>query len=223
MAIAYNTSIVRNGLVVYLDAANPKSYPGSGSTWYDLSGKNNHATLYNSPAFNNAGYFVVDGVNDYAQITNNATLDFSNEQTLMIFMRHSYTSGRKNPWDQAYGGYGTWTHENGNTMSGYFGDYGANGSPYIGTSSPSTSRNVWNLLTATRNTSQHKWYLNTTLGNTTSHSYGTLATTAANIRLWNGYAGYWVGDMALVLAYNRALTADEIKKNFEAFRGRFGV
>jgi hypothetical protein len=223
MAIAYNTSIVRNGLVVYLDAANPKSYPGSGSTWYDLSGKNNHATLYNSPAFNSAGYFVVDGVNDYAQITNNATLDFSNEQTLMIFMRHSYTSGRRNPWDQAYGGYGTWTHEQGNTISQYFGDAGTNNTPYIGPSSPSTPRNVWNLLTATRNTSQHKWYLNTTLGNTTSHSYGTLTTTAANIRLWNGYAGYWVGDMALVLAYNRALTADEIKKNFEAFRGRFGV
>jgi hypothetical protein len=40
MSIAYNTSIIRDGLVLYLDAANPKSYPTTGTTWFDLKGNN---------------------------------------------------------------------------------------------------------------------------------------------------------------------------------------
>ena len=58
MAIAYNTSIVRNGLVVHLDAANTKSYPGSGTVWYDLSGLGRNLIIYGSPTFNSAGYFT---------------------------------------------------------------------------------------------------------------------------------------------------------------------
>ena len=45
MGIGYNTSVVRDGLVLYLDAANSKSYPGSGTTWFDLTGNNNNAIL----------------------------------------------------------------------------------------------------------------------------------------------------------------------------------
>ena len=138
-------------------------------------------------------------------------------------MRHNYTSGRRNPWDQAYGGFGTWTHEQGNNISQFFGDAGANTTPYIGVGSPSTPRNVWNMMSTTRNTTFHRWYINNTLSSQTSHSYATLTATAANIRLWTGYAGLWVGDMALVLAYNRDLSEAEIKKNFEAFKGRYGI
>ena len=43
-----DTTRVSSGLVLELDAADPNSYSGSGSTWNDLSGQNNHATLYNS-------------------------------------------------------------------------------------------------------------------------------------------------------------------------------
>ena len=60
--------IVTDGLVLALDAANPKSYPGSGTTWYDLSGNGNHATLYNSPVWNGT-YFSFDGTNSYASFT----------------------------------------------------------------------------------------------------------------------------------------------------------
>ena len=47
MGIAYNTSIVRDGLVLHLDAANKKSYPGSGTVWSDLSGNDRNGTLLN--------------------------------------------------------------------------------------------------------------------------------------------------------------------------------
>ena len=48
MAVHYNIKIVTDGLVLCLDAANPKSYPGSGTTWTDLSGNGRNFTLFNS-------------------------------------------------------------------------------------------------------------------------------------------------------------------------------
>ena len=59
--------IANDGLVLALDAANPRSYPGSGTTWTDLSGNGNNGTLVNVPTYSNAngGSIVFDGVDDY--------------------------------------------------------------------------------------------------------------------------------------------------------------
>ena len=63
MALAHSPRIVRDSLIIYLDAGNAKSYPGSGTTWKDICGKNNDGTLVNSPTFdsNNLGSFDFDG------------------------------------------------------------------------------------------------------------------------------------------------------------------
>jgi hypothetical protein len=53
MGLNYGPRIVRDGLILSLDAADPNSYPGSGNTWYDLSGKGYHHTIYNSPSYTN--------------------------------------------------------------------------------------------------------------------------------------------------------------------------
>ena len=65
------SSIVNQGLSVYYDFSNPNSYPGSGTTVYDLSGYSNNGTLTNGPTFstNNGGALVFDGVDDYVQFT----------------------------------------------------------------------------------------------------------------------------------------------------------
>lgn len=222
MGVAYNGSISADSLVVLLDAANPKSYSGSGSTWYDISGNGNNCVFGATPTFNNT-FFTFNGSSHYGTITNNTTLNFASNQTLIMILRHTYTSGRKNPWDQAYGGYGTWTHEQGDSISQYFGDAGSNASPYIGTSSPSTPRSVWNIMCSTRDCNQQKWYLNGTLGTTTTHTYNSLKYTSANISIGNGYAGYWQGDMAMVMAYTRTLSDDEVYQNFLSLRKRFSL
>jgi hypothetical protein len=56
MALAHSPSVITDGLMVYLDAANTRSYPGTGNTWYDLRGNRNF-TLQNNPPFfaNSAG------------------------------------------------------------------------------------------------------------------------------------------------------------------------
>ena len=73
MAIFKNSPpIVTDGLVLYLDAANTKSYPTTGTTWNDLGGRNTNGTLINGPTFNsnNLGGIVFDGVNDYVTVPN---------------------------------------------------------------------------------------------------------------------------------------------------------
>jgi hypothetical protein len=76
MATRYNYTgnIVTQGLVLNLDAAKTDSYPGTGTTWRDLSGFNNNGTLTNGPTFSGLGKqasIVFDGVNDYVDCGNN--------------------------------------------------------------------------------------------------------------------------------------------------------
>ena len=67
-----NRSIIDDGLILYLDAANTKSYVSGSTTWADLSRDDKTCTLINSPTFsgNNGGSIVFDGVDDYARIGN---------------------------------------------------------------------------------------------------------------------------------------------------------
>ena len=69
MSVSNNPSIISNGLILALDAADKNSYPGSGTAWTDLSGNGNNGTLINGPTFNTGslGNIVFDGVDDYGK------------------------------------------------------------------------------------------------------------------------------------------------------------
>lgn len=77
MAVSRGPSIVRDGLKLCLDAADKNSYPGTGATWYDLSGNNNNGTLVNSPTFdsNNGGSILFDGINEYVNLNGGLVLN----------------------------------------------------------------------------------------------------------------------------------------------------
>jgi hypothetical protein len=225
MANLYGPRIVTDGLMIYLDPANRKCYPGSGTTMYDLSGRGNNATMYNGISIS-SNVIGFDGTNDYLQINDTGTNfdGWATAQTLLIWMYHSATQvGRRNPWNQAYGGYGTWTHELNNTISSYWGDSGANATPYAGRASASTPRNQWICMGAVRNTTQHRWFKDGARTATYTHTYGTLTNTSANVLLGTGYVGgYWSGQMGLIMAYERDLTDAEVLQNYNALKGRFG-
>lgn len=90
MALYHSPSIVTSGLTLYLDAANPRSYPGSGTTWFDLSGNGNSGGLSGGPTFNsaNGGNIVFDGVNDFCTGPNFSTvLNRLTSGTINIFFR----------------------------------------------------------------------------------------------------------------------------------------
>jgi hypothetical protein len=81
MATRYNYTggIVTNGLVLNLDAAKVDSYPGTGTTWRDISGNNNNGTLTNGPTLTGSGKnlaITFDGTNDYTEILDNSIIDF---------------------------------------------------------------------------------------------------------------------------------------------------
>jgi hypothetical protein len=209
---SFNT--VGGDLVLYFDVSSVDCWPGSGNKLYDLSGNGNYATLYNSPLIEK-GYIEWNGTNEYAQISFDSSMAaWNTAQTVCMWLNHSYTSGRRNPWDQAYGGYGTWTHEQGESISHYYGDAGRNASPYVGRGSGAPGRNQWNFVVTTRSTTQSKWYVNGTNTDTYNHSYGTLTTDTNVVRLARGYAGYWQGRMGSVMAYSKVLTQAEILQNY---------
>jgi hypothetical protein len=85
--IAGNPSIVTSGLVLYLDAANRKSYVSGSGVWRDLSGNNRTGTLTNSPGFSyaNGGFIVFDGTNDYVSINQTLSTPF----TITSFVRYN--------------------------------------------------------------------------------------------------------------------------------------
>ena len=85
MGIQYNPKVVTDGLVLYVDAANNRSYSGTSTNWGDLSSNNFDGTLVNGPTFVSDGpisYFQFDGTNDrvdfdYLQPAYDSTIDFT--------------------------------------------------------------------------------------------------------------------------------------------------
>ena len=74
MGLSHSPRIVTNGLVLCVDAANPRSYPGAGTAWTDLSKQGNNGTLTNGPTFDsaNGGSILLDGSDDYVEVQGTA-------------------------------------------------------------------------------------------------------------------------------------------------------
>lgn len=218
MSVAYNPKIVTDGLVLALDAANPKSYPGSGTTWFDLSGRGNNGTLTNGPTFaDNALSF--DGIDDYVNL-NYVFTQFSSDYsyTLVMGARLSTTSGsRRQLWGSDDGGY-DW-------------GFGAgDGTKFIIFSGENlyAGRNQdtnWHIFTAQWSSSfGTRLYIDNVLDISTPNiDYDGSTATTTSIGRNPGFGEYWNGNVSFVQLYNRALTAAEIQQNFNATRGRYGI
>ena len=229
MGIAYNTSIVRNGLVLHLDAANTKSYPGSGTTAVDISSKGNNGTLLNGVSYstNNKGYFIFDGTND--TINCGAVSQVGSSLTgLTVSVWLNTNSNSTKIILENGNGYTTNTfylaQENANyfTFEVYGGGYDVVYANYV------YQLNTWyNLVGVWTSGNRVQMYTN---GTQTSGTLGGGVVT----NVINGNTDFFVGTRAGtqypfsgnigdVKIYNRALTATEIKQNFEALRGRYGI
>jgi len=119
MAFGRGPKIVKDNLVLMLDAANPKSYPGTGTTWYDLSGNGNHFSLVNGVSFNSEGYFTTDGVNDHIKSTNTVDLSSYDYVVVDIWLKSlddttfQQAFEHSNNWNTNSGGFGLFIHNNG--------------------------------------------------------------------------------------------------------------
>ena len=234
MATEYNNpKMVMDNLVLYLDAANTKSYPGSG-TWNDISGKGHTATI-NGATYNSdkGGCFIFDGANDYATITDSS--DF-------LFGTGSFT---EEAWHKR-GGNASWetpiTRGSSNSWGGLWTSNSGNFYPYHYTESSGTvtlqtgdaAGTDWmHHMTTTTNTGSSvtiKIYKNGVLldSGTTSVSGWQPKNTSVGTDLNIGGifgANYWYeGRIGLIRIYKgKALSAAEVKQNYNAHKARFGL
>lgn len=232
MAIAYNTSIIRNGLVLHLDAANVKSYPGTGTTWFDLSGNGNNGTLVNGPSFiNNSISF--DGVDDSA----NAPATFSlTGMTLNLWVYLDDTINWGTRYDVFVSNIAAGTNgrflfyrEDTTILTLYMLFPSSTTTPYV-IQVPNANTiftGKWKNITITSNTVSTNTTVNLYLDGILFSSLNVPeAATATNssLTLMRSQSGlYTKGKVSSTSIYSRALSAQEIKHNFEALRGRYGI
>lgn len=193
---------------------------------YGLANTKN-STLINGPTYNSGGFYF-DGVDDYLRVDYTpSTMDFSLAQTICMWIKPDVGSNtaRRNPYNQAYGGSGTLTYELNSSITYFFGTSGVNGNPYVGRSSGFTVNEeelAFISVTRDQNTDTVNWYKNGVLQSTaTAGGYASTNNGTEPILIGDGYVSPFLGNIYDCKVYNRALTADEIKQNYNATKGRF--
>ena len=229
MAIRYNTSIVRDGLVLQLDAANPKSYPGSGTSWFNLASSSYTGSLVNGVAYSsdNNGILTFDGTNDYVTIASSPILTTVTCESW--FRISGTTTDAYHPVCQKEGGYsggavyGIRVTEANRLPYGQIFYSSLTGQSINVTASTAMITGVWYHLVITYDSSFNlKIYVNGMLENT---AIGTAVPrqNSGSLSIGTGDSRYARGNIGLVNVFNRDLTANEIQQNFEATRGRYGL
>ncbi len=231
-AAAPSSGLVTTNLIVHLDASNASSYPGSGTTWTDLTGTGNNGTLTNGPVYSATagGCIDCDGVNDFISIANNSGLQPQSATpiTMQIWINFDVLA------DGAFinkltGSFGFDGYIVRATSTGYVG-YTVNGTGVnqVVNSSPTVvfTTGTWYLVTfitqrsATANTT--KVYTNTTLR--IQNAWGNDGYSESNpLQLGGGYGGYSNCKIGAFYFYNRGLSEAEITQNFNATKTRYGL
>jgi hypothetical protein len=216
---------VTNGLVLYLDAGNLDSYPGTGTTWYTLAGSNN-GTLNNGVGFNqtNGGVLIFDGVDDYATSGN-----FFTYQAFTIDLWIKPASSQTtyaDIIDNNHRGDQNWVcQQNISNLNQYsFVVFGSAGQ-VSETGNFTLTSNTWVNLTFTYDGDKVRGYNNGTLF-ATGASLGTTINYVSqtfNIGRWDNGGRNWNGQYSVVQSYNRVLSSTEITQNYNFFKGRFGL
>jgi hypothetical protein len=231
MASLGGPNIITNGLVLQLDAANAKSYPGSGTVWRDLSGNNNSGSLVNGPTFNsaNGGSLTFASGRNVTTALSNISLSSAtfiswiyptqtqSQYTGIIFNRIGNGASTA-----AATGLNLYVN---NSVGYHWGDTVAT---YNWNSGLLVPNNVWSMIAVSIISTTAIAYLCqstgiTTATNTTSH--GALSGLNFFIACDPSYTTtrVFIGNIATSQIYNRALSSDEILQNFNATKARFNL
>ena len=239
-------SVVRNGLVIYLDAANPKSYPGTGTTWFDLSGNGNNFTLGNLPTFTK-NYFTLNDSNHqgFASI-NNVDLTTTQAITINVMFQPITYPNSGNPkilyeFTSNYNSFpGTFISSyNDTSISQNYqifvslkGNVGLNTAVYDKSNLNDLNWKIINNIHDMTQTSQENlMYIQghpaTVVGNPAG-GYGNNNTgyfTSGHIYIGSRSLASYFCDIKIssFMLYNRVLTAAEVQQNYNAQKSRFGM
>jgi hypothetical protein len=235
MGIAYNPRTITDGLVLCLDAANPKSYPGSGTAWTDLSGNGNTGTLVNGVGYSgdNFGSLSFDGTDDYGivysfdyeSISNNLyswevwfkILSYSPNTNQMILTNISGVGYNDRLFVASGDNYMFWGAKNTSNQETYA---RAEFAPTI---------NQWYHFVGTMNWGNSvKMYINGQLINENYNSiWGTKRTDGGDLYIGKRADGTNQNnahcEISVFKWYARELNSTEIQQNYNALKGRFSI
>jgi hypothetical protein len=231
---------VRDGLVLYLDAANARSYPRSGTTWFDRSGNGNNGTLVNGVGYSgdNFGSLSFDGVNDYVSFASNIynvpILGTVDELTISVWVY--WNSFPTNSIDEIVS---WWSGGAEVYRDGFLGTSctsnggGTNTNPAIRfgdgwistgvTFTAATDVQKWWNITAVKTSNNAYIYKNSILSGTKGSSLSWGFNDNLAIGRQHSAGEYINGKIGVVQLYNKALTAQEVQQNYNALRSRFSV
>ena len=231
MSFNYSPKIVTNGLVLCLDAANPNSYPGSGTTWYDISQGGNNGILTNGPTFSTerGGCLVFDGTDDFVDFNNQPLFNLDNITLEVVVSLSAIPVSVNYVARNRVNGYGISFPTSGSTSYSVT-TYVDAATSYTYNSSPVTVGTPY-VLSFTFGSSTFSTYENGNQTYTVAAASGSLyygATPQTNIfRLsrdgGSGTGKFLNGKIYTARVYNRALSAQEISQNYNALKNRFGL
>jgi hypothetical protein len=221
MSLAHSPSIITQNLVLCLDAANPKSYPGSGTTWTDLIG-GRQGTINNSPVFN-GNHFSFDGVDENVSFP--SSVEVSTAGFTMGFLMRVPSTQIGVSWNfmLADRDFGAGDYE--------IGIFSTNTTSFIfkeNASTPSTISTFlgtgWNYLVFGMNPNLTPFiYVNGVLRTQLATTFVSSILDFNKLFSSTSNTNYFKCDCSYINLYNRALTAAEIQQNYNALKGRFGL
>lgn len=228
MAYSYGPTIVKSGLVLAYDAANPKSYVSGSNSWIDLSGTNNiTASLLNNPVYStyNGGSLIFDGADDRGFAVISGSVDFS-EFTINAWVRLS--SSTTTSIHYAVGGN---INAFGLGVNNYKLFFNVNELLRVGVTLNTTSTletGSWYMFTGVFGQSTLTSYLNGNFAASTSSYFSASRSPSSFISVLIG-TGFrfgafpFAGDIAQVQLYSRPLSPSEVLQNYKASKGRYGL
>lgn len=211
MSLEHGASTVRSGLVLHLDAANKKSYPGTGTIWNDLSGNGNNFTVFGGAPWTTANGGVFRFVSsDYASST---------------YQQPAQNTTTSFTW-------GVWVYPitddirpilgcRNNTLN--FTKLTSSKFEYYPTNvGGAMTLSTWQNITIVKNNTNISYYTNGVLSatGTSSDTKTALPFFVGGDPLASEYSNCFISS---VKVYHRALTITEIQQNFNSHRGRFGI
>jgi len=219
MALAHSPKIITDGLVLCLDAGNTKSYPGSGTSWSDLSGNSNTGTLTNGPTYSSddGGSIVFDGTNDRVAVS---SIPLMSQVTVEWWGTSDYPdTNYRVPVISTSGG--NWTDGFG------FYQYGSYVYWFVYTYTKYTRIDATSFgfthWVGTYDSNNLKLYRNGSLVNTVAWING-MNHSSPTLQIASQGSSYpWDGKISNVKIYNKALTENEVTQNFNATRSRYGL
>jgi len=246
MATIGGSNIVTSGLILNLDAANPISYPGSGTTWFDLSGNGNDASISNGEFVSGRGYLQNQGNTSnffYISIANSTSLNnafttttggWTIEEIIMTYSTNypeadagavasnpAYSAGATGfDWNHGYNNTTFAFGQSSNSVSGYEDNVVISTSVYDQLNTWRVRTMVWNRGSNTVSLYTNGEYVG---GGSTPNTAGSAIYDGGGIDFGTLYGWKHYGRRSSIKIYNRVLTNSEIQQNYNSQKSRFGL